>query len=235
MGSELDIPQYQVRLRDDVEWDELVAFGRGLAAGSRWVLGDLACRVGRRYGEARLEAFAEEIDVGYSVLRDYKAVARAFPAEIVGPQTHSWSVYQALAAQEDRLELVSGEPMTAAQARELAASRRKPAKPRKPRKPSRARAQASSRASGDGAGTRQGASGGQQDARPAGGAAAGAEESPAAWEALRGPYLALPRGQRRAFLDWVPELAGLREQLSDPAWVRRWLAGMPEHDDEEVA
>jgi hypothetical protein len=57
------------------------------------------------------------------------------------------------------------------------------------------------------------------------------QDQPAAWEALRGPYLALPRAQRRAFLDWVPELVKLREQLSDPDWLEEQLAELLEEDD----
>jgi hypothetical protein len=140
MAAEVDIPQqYEARLRDDLTRDELVSVGHRLASGSRWMLGDLACMVEARYGEADLRRYAEEIDVEYASLRAYKAVSQAFPAESVIRLTHSWSVYQVLAAQPDRLELVSGDRMTKAQAQELMAARKpppRPGQPRKARKPS---------------------------------------------------------------------------------------------------
>ena len=77
-----------------------------------------------RYGSGDLARYAGEIDVEYSTLRGYKAVSAAFPAEIVDRLTHPWTVYQVLARQRDRVELVGGEPMSTAQARELRVSRR---------------------------------------------------------------------------------------------------------------
>ena len=125
MAAELDIPQQlELRLPADMPWDEVAALARRVAAVSRWVLGDLACMTESRWGEARLERLAAEADVGYSALRDYKAVAQAFPAGSADRSAHAWSVYRVLAAQPDRLELVSGEHMTKAQAEELAAARR---------------------------------------------------------------------------------------------------------------
>ena len=105
-------------------WDELVAAGRDIIDGFQWKLGDLACEVETTYGESSLMRYAAEIVVEYSTLRGYKAVAKAFPAESVDRSTHSWTVYLALAAQPDRLELVAREERwSAREARELVASR----------------------------------------------------------------------------------------------------------------
>lgn len=105
-------------------WDELVAEGRRAIDGFQWKLGDLAREVETTYGESNLMRYAAEIVVEYSTLRDYKAVAQAFPAESVARATHSWSVYRAFAAQRDRLELVARqESWTAREARELVAGR----------------------------------------------------------------------------------------------------------------
>jgi hypothetical protein len=137
MAAELDIPQqYAVRLRDDLGWDELVSIGRALESGSKWMLGDLACRVETSYGAGDLARYAEAIGVEYATLRDYKAVAQAYPAESVVRTTNPWSVYRVLVSHPQRMELVSrGQPLTVAEAREVAASHRKPRAPRPRKRP----------------------------------------------------------------------------------------------------
>jgi hypothetical protein len=253
MAAELDIPQqYAVRLRDDLGWDELVSIGRALESGSKWLLGDLACRVETSYGAGDLARYAEEVGVDYATLRGYKAVSHAFPAESVLRSTHPWSVYRVLVSLPDRLELVSGEAMTKAQAGELAASRRKPRAPRPRRRPEEetspppgseppgedGRPPVGPGRAADGTGT---APGGQEAAgepgqpAPADGQASpdgAAPEMPAmqagdpeaAWQALCELYQALPADQQRAFLRWTPQVSALLARVSDPAWLREQLA-----------
>jgi len=110
---------------ESLEYDDLVVLGQNLNSASRWLLGDLAAQVGRKYGEGRLEQFAEDIDVEYATLRGYKAVSQAYPGETVLRSTNPWSVYRILLGQEDRLELVAAEDgMTAAAARQLVGDRK---------------------------------------------------------------------------------------------------------------
>lgn len=101
----------------------VVQFAEQIEEAKQWVLGDLACEVETRYGDEDMRIFATEIGVYYHTLRGYAATSAAFPRGSVGRQTHSYGVYQTLAAQEDRLELVSAERMTVAQARQLVEKR----------------------------------------------------------------------------------------------------------------
>ena len=228
MGEELDImpQQLEIRLPADLPWDDLVRLGRQVASVSRWILGDLACMAETRRGEASLETFAEEIGVSYDTLRGYKAAAQAFPAESADRSAHSFGAYQALAAHPDRLELVSGGPLTVARARELAGGgevtvgRQTEAADqangdenagKRDEKASFPKRQARTGAERMRASRQRKRQGGFQDGQPY-------------WKALCDPYRALPADQQRAFLDWVPELVSLRERLSDPAWLRERLA-----------
>jgi hypothetical protein len=106
----------------NLDWDTLVQIGRQIAYAGQWVLGDLATQVGTVYGEHSLEKYADEIGVEYDTLRRYRDISRAFP-ETATRGAQPWSVHRVLAAQPDRLKLVSGERMTVAQALDLVSSR----------------------------------------------------------------------------------------------------------------
>jgi hypothetical protein len=78
-----------------------------------------------KYGEATLERYSADVGVEYSTMRNLKAVAEAYP-EIARRRAISWSVHAALAAQDDRHELVAAHDWTVAQARELVDQRKNP-------------------------------------------------------------------------------------------------------------
>lgn len=104
-------------------WDELVAAGAELkimedrveaeAGNVRWLWGDLALEVapiganGEHTGALeRLEKYADQLDVSYSALREYRRVADAWPAAMrVAPQP--WTVHQQIAGRDDREELIA--------------------------------------------------------------------------------------------------------------------------------
>lgn len=110
-------------------YDDCVTAWKELDSRSAWWKGDLACAVETKgtYGEHTLERFAADVGVDYATMRRYKATSQAFPAESVNRFTYPWTVYTALAAQPDRLELLARNDWTVAQARELVADRHRPA------------------------------------------------------------------------------------------------------------
>jgi hypothetical protein len=121
------------------KYDDLVRRGREARQavdGAQWLEGELALEVEALHpyerprddtgaflaDEARaLRRYAEDIDVDYTTLKDYRRVAAAYPrtTRVVGV---SWKAHQALAAQEDRLDLLQP-GMTARQAQRVASAR----------------------------------------------------------------------------------------------------------------
>ena len=93
-----------------------------MASVSQWVLGDLACQVETRYGEASLRNYAEEIGVDPYTLQSYRTVSKAYP-QISRRLEISWSRYTRPAAEDDRLELIAGDLMTVREARDLTRER----------------------------------------------------------------------------------------------------------------
>ena len=108
----------------DKLFEAAVAQGRELAAAidaNKWKLAALADGVGDDYGEAHLERFAERIDVLYGTIKRYRSVYRAWKDIDLGAAPPSYTVLSALAAVENRAELIRANPrMTAVQAREIA-------------------------------------------------------------------------------------------------------------------
>ncbi len=110
-------------------WDNLSDGVRQVHDQVRWMRGFLAHQVDVRYGEGRLQEFAAEKQVAYQTMLNLRTVWRAYAEDPDIPNfptpVTSWSVYAALAAQDDRAELIaSGEISTSAQARLIVAERR---------------------------------------------------------------------------------------------------------------
>jgi hypothetical protein len=79
-------------------------------SGKQWALGDLADTVVTKYGEARLEQFAEDInfDGVYTTLERYRTVCRAFPKTRGRPRYFASA--QVLAPYTQRFEIVERNP-----------------------------------------------------------------------------------------------------------------------------
>lgn len=82
------------------DWEILADAGRALAEQNdlnRWVLGDLAGRVEKRYGDDALGSYASEIRVFERTLRVYRQVSSFYPVENgirVAFPALSWSHYR---------------------------------------------------------------------------------------------------------------------------------------------
>lgn len=104
-------------------WDELIAKGEELkvmedridaeAGNVRWLWGDLALEVapmstrGHDSGAyGRLQEFADQLDVSFESLRQYRSVADSWPNGVRSP-FQPWIVHQKIANREDREELIS--------------------------------------------------------------------------------------------------------------------------------
>jgi hypothetical protein len=109
----------------DTEAEYLKAVEEGKAAtadisGRQWVLGDLADKVGKAYGENRLSQFATDINYPNAIctLGRCRDVCRAFPKNRVRPRFFSCA--QLLATHPDRFEIVERNPdISKAEAREI--------------------------------------------------------------------------------------------------------------------
>jgi len=124
----------------ETRYDQLVRAGRDAreqADNVQWVEGDLALQVDALGANERprdpetgafledpdkaLKRYAEDIEVPYGTLMRYRQVSEAWPTTrrlaVV-----SWTVHQALAAQDDRFDLIR-EGMTQAEARRLVRQR----------------------------------------------------------------------------------------------------------------
>ena len=112
----------------------LVEEGRQLAASlseNKWGLGDVAQRfepIGARGGspaQPRLREFADQIGVSYNSLREYRAVAAAWPNDR-RLSSVPYAIHQALRGREDRFEIIgSRDRWTVREARELVAESRR--------------------------------------------------------------------------------------------------------------
>jgi len=113
-------------LPDDLaslRYEDFVAIGRAVESSRNFLLGDLACGVEARYGDAKLQEYARDIGVEYRTLLNFRTVARAYP-ELSRRRELSFGTHQALASQPDRLDLIrSGDYPTVAKARELVVRR----------------------------------------------------------------------------------------------------------------
>ena len=105
-------------------WDQLVAEGQELkimedrieaeAGNVRWLWGDLALEVapigphGGQGGDtnARLRKYADELDVSFESLRQYRTVAEKWPNGMRVPM-QPWVVHQQIMGREDREEIIS--------------------------------------------------------------------------------------------------------------------------------
>lgn len=104
-------------------WPEsLVAKGRELASSlsdNKWGLGDLA----RKVEPGDLRDFADVIGVPYNSMREYRAVADAWPTD--SRLSFSYSVHQALRALPDRFEVIEcRNSWTVQEARDFVSDRR---------------------------------------------------------------------------------------------------------------
>ena len=101
-------------------YEQCVEKGRAavLAEGeNRWVQGDLAIIVPKKYGAQTLERFAQDIGLEYGTLRNRMAVARAWPQN--APRG-AFSVCRELTPHPDRHAILAREPlMTVEEAREI--------------------------------------------------------------------------------------------------------------------
>lgn len=70
-----------------------------------------------------LKRYAEDIDIPYSTMQDYRRTAEAWPQDGRAPGV-GWMVHKTLATQEDRFELIREEGMTTRRARKIVSKRR---------------------------------------------------------------------------------------------------------------
>lgn len=120
---------YQPERRADWTYHDYVQAWQEIDSRSAWLKGDLAAAVETVYGEQSLQRYAKDVGADYGALLEYRRVSRAFPesSRVLGI---SYGVYQALAAQPNRLELItSRSDWTVAAARELVSSRHQPPAP----------------------------------------------------------------------------------------------------------
>jgi hypothetical protein len=102
-----------VNTNDETEYETAVEEGKAVVAainGKQWALGDLADKIETKYGENRLEQFAEDISFegAVSTLKRCRDVCRAFPKERVRPRF--FAVAQILAPHPDRFAIVERDP-----------------------------------------------------------------------------------------------------------------------------
>ncbi len=81
------------------EWEELLDAGNKAALEidtAKWVLGDLAGKVTKRYGENRLGLYASAINRNVDVMRDYRRVSAFYESRVRATFSDavSWSHYR---------------------------------------------------------------------------------------------------------------------------------------------
>ena len=72
-----------------------------------WILGELASKVEKRYGEASLQQYAEDIEVKYSTLKDCRTTYLRWPRLASRP---AFSIARVLNSHPERLEIVQQQP-----------------------------------------------------------------------------------------------------------------------------
>lgn len=114
-----------VNLKKTDDYDSLVHEGREVLEKQEnlnWLLGELAAKVENKYGEGRLQQYADDIDMDYTTLRDYRYTVKCWPQSVGRPTF--LAVARALASQPDRYEIVAKNPkITVRQARKLVQDR----------------------------------------------------------------------------------------------------------------
>lgn len=90
--------------------------------GAQWRLGDLAAAVETKYGESRLQEFAERTGVEYDTLREYRWVAQKY--ESVERSTLSWMHHRAAAPWPDRSYWITTAETERLSVREMVAARK---------------------------------------------------------------------------------------------------------------
>jgi len=88
------------------EYAAMVAEGRAARAtqdGSNWALGDLAQGLPTVYGEETLKRYADDIEVEYQRLVNYRNISKAYE-KTVRTVNLSWSHHERIASNPDRLE-----------------------------------------------------------------------------------------------------------------------------------
>jgi len=112
------------KVQDTNEMEYLAAVEEGKAiiadvSGKQWALGDLALKVEKKYGENRLERFAEDINFpgAACTLGRYRPVCVAFPK--TGPRPTFFASAKVLQKHPDRIRIVTENPdISAHEARE---------------------------------------------------------------------------------------------------------------------
>jgi hypothetical protein len=81
-----------------------------------WILGELASKVEKRYGEASLQRYAEDIEVKYSTLKDCRTTYLRWPRLASRP---AFSIARVLNSHPERLEIVQEQPFITKRQAEL--------------------------------------------------------------------------------------------------------------------
>src|SRR5262245_21138341 len=101
---------HSLRGASDATYLGLVKDGRAAAQHMEqglWELGDLATQVKAKYGQGRLQQYAEDIGVPYSTLKAARTTAWAWPEKA---SRRAFSVSQALNALKDRHNIAAKNP-----------------------------------------------------------------------------------------------------------------------------
>jgi hypothetical protein len=107
-------------------WEQLVADGRRAISKRNWLLGDLALEVETGYGKGSLKRYADEIEINYESLKNYRWVA-AHWEKVTRVTNVPWAVHRELATLDDRHEVIKiTRGWTVASAREYVERQRRP-------------------------------------------------------------------------------------------------------------
>jgi hypothetical protein len=93
---------------------------------AKWRCGDAAGEIHVRYGRRQLQELALSLGVPYATVLQWRRVARRFPGAYRRDGL-PWGVYQALATEPDRLELIDSEHWTTLSALAFVRARREAA------------------------------------------------------------------------------------------------------------
>jgi len=103
---------------------QYVAAWREVDTGVTWLRAQMAMEVQDRaeYGDQTLQRFADEVGRSYKTLLNWATVAGAYPQNSRRREV-PFSVYAALASQDDRLDLIKDWSGTVAEAEQLVSNR----------------------------------------------------------------------------------------------------------------